>query len=72
MYRLKEGIYEKIKENNPMFTIKGFGKIVGIKPCWTSQILNRKVTCGRTTAYCFTKAISPDLEIEDVFDDERQ
>lgn len=71
MYRLKEGIYDQIKEAAPMFTVKGFAEIVGLKPCWTSQILNRKVTCGKTTAYCFAKAINKDLEIEDVFDKER-
>lgn len=71
MYRLKEGIYEKIKEKNPMFKVKGFAEIVGLKPCWTSLILNRKRTCGKTTAYCITKAIDPNLEIDDIFDRER-
>lgn len=71
MYRLKEGIYQEIKNKIPKFRVKILAEKVGIKPCFTSLLLNRHRTCSKTTAYCFAKAISPNLEIDDIFDKER-
>lgn len=71
MYRLKEGVYDKIKNLYPDFNVNKFADKVGIRPCFTSLLLNRHRTCSKTTAYCFAKALSSNLEIDDIFDKER-
>lgn len=68
MYKLKEGKYEEIKLNNPKFRVKEMADKIGIKPCFTSLILNRRRVCSKTVAYCFVKAVDSKLEIEDMFD----
>ena len=42
-------------------------KIIGItQPC-LSNILNGKVACRKVVAYCITKYLNQDAEIEDYF-----
>ena len=67
MYRLKEGMYEKIKEMVPNFKVKELADKIGIKSTFTSLILNRHRTCSKMTAYCFTKAIGSKYEVNDFF-----
>lgn len=67
VYRLKEGMYEKIKELMPNFRVNQLAKKIGIKPTFTSLILNRHRTCSKMTAYCFTKAIGSKYEVNDFF-----
>lgn len=71
MYRLKEGIYEKIKEENPDFRVNKLAKKIGIKPTFTSLILNRRRTCSRMTAHCFCEALGK-YKVEDLFINEKQ
>ena len=67
MYRLREGMYEKIKEMIPGFKVKDLAKKIGIKSTFTSLILNRHRTCSKMTAYCFCKAIGSKYEVNDFF-----
>lgn len=67
MYRLKEGMYEKIKLIVPKFRVNKLAEQIGIKSTFASLILNRRRTCSRMTAYCFAKAIGSEYEINDFF-----
>lgn len=71
MYRLKEGMYEKLKEENPRFRVKELAEKVGIKSTFTSLILNRRRTCSKMTAYCICKAINSNYEVHDLFVNEK-
>jgi DNA-binding Xre family transcriptional regulator len=67
-YKIKPEYYDKIKKDKNIKN-KDFKEVVGIEPCLVSQILNgRKLNIRKTTAYAFTKFLSKDLEIKDVFD----
>ena len=64
MYRIKEE-----------FTISTINKtvvseIIGISRVYLTNILNRKQSCSKVVAYCITKFINPEWEIEDIFDKE--
>ena len=61
MYMLKEGLDVKIKQ------VKASEKI-GITQPNLSLILNRKVACRKVVAFCITKYINEDAEIEDYFE----
>lgn len=71
MYRLKEGMYEQIKESHPRFRIKELAEKVGIKSTFTSLILNRRRTCSKMTAYCICKALNSNYEVNDLFVNEK-
>lgn len=65
-YILKDGMKESIKhlKNN-----RQIAKQLGITEGYVSQIINRKTTkISKLMAYGFCKAISSDLEIEDLFE----
>ena len=61
MYILKEGIEIKINKSLA-------GRIIGITQATMSRIMNRKVACRKVVAYCITKYINQNAEIEDYFD----
>lgn len=61
MYILKEGVDVKINQ-----TIAG--KVIGLTQPTLSNILNRKVACRKVVAYCITKYIDENAEIEDYFE----
>lgn len=61
MYILKEGLNVKINQ-----TIAG--QVIGLAQPTLSNILNRKVACRKVVAYCITKYIDEDAEIDDYFD----
>ena len=42
-------------------------KEIGLALPTLSKILNKKVACRKTTAYCITKYIDADAEINDYF-----
>lgn len=43
-------------------------KIIGITQPTLSNILNRKVSCRKVVAYCITKYINENAEIEEYFE----
>lgn len=68
MYKIKDGKYEELKTTY----LKGrkiydLAENVGIKRCFMSLVLNGKRGCSKTTAYCISKAINSNLNIEDIF-----
>lgn len=61
MYIFKQDIDYKINQ-----TIAS--EVIGItQPC-LSNILNGKVSCRKVVAYCITKYLNEDAEIEDYFE----
>lgn len=71
MYRLKEGMYETLKEKHPKFRVNKLAEEVGIKSTFASLVLNRKRTCSRMTAYCICKALDSAYEVNDLFVNEK-
>lgn len=61
MYILKNDLDLKINQ-----TIAS--KIIGITQPTLSNILNRKVSCRKVVAYCITKYINENAEIEEYFE----
>lgn len=61
MYKFKEGVDFKINQ-----TIAS--GIIGLAQPTLSNILNRKVACRKVVAYCITKYIDENAEIEDYFE----
>ena len=61
MYILKNDLDLKINQ-----TIAS--KIIGITQPTLSNILNRKVSCRKVVAYCITKYINKNAEIEEYFE----
>lgn len=64
-YILKE---DKAKEIKDKFKGKYLANTLGRTECYISLLLNKKLTCPKTTAYAFTKIIDKDLEIDDLFE----
>lgn len=61
MYKLKDGLDIKINQTKA-------GEVIGLTQPTLSNILNRKVACRKVTAYCITKYIDENANIEDYFD----
>lgn len=61
MYVFKEGVNVKLNQTRA-------GEIIGLTQPTLSNILNRKVACRKVVAYCITKYINQDAEIEDYFE----
>lgn len=61
MYIFKTEIPIKINQSKAC-------KIIGIAQPTLSNILNRKVTCRKVVAYCITKYINENAEIEEYFE----
>ena len=65
-YRLKEGMKQEIKKHTKF---KVLAERIGIDESYISQIVNgRRLTISKTVAFAICKALSPDLEIQDIFD----
>ena len=60
MYRFRNDVTFKINQ-----TIAS--EIIGLTQPNLSNILNRKVTCRKVTAFCITKYLDENAEIEDYF-----
>ena len=61
MYMFKENVNYTINQ-----TIAS--KVIGITQPTLSNILTRKVACRKVTAYCITKYLDENAEIEDYFE----
>lgn len=65
-YKMKKGMKEQIRKK---IRFNKLAEKVGINKCYMSEIVNgRRKTISKRLAYSICKAISPDLEIEDLFD----
>lgn len=58
---------EKFKEIKNIKQID-IAREVGIAEATLSRIINKKQICSKTTAYCITKVINSEAEIEDYFE----
>lgn len=64
-YTIKPGVKEVIKKH---IKFTQLAEIVGLNASYMSEIVNgRRQDISKTTAYAITKAISPNLEINDLF-----
>lgn len=61
MYILKENL--DIKMNQTIAS-----EVIGLSQPTLSNILNRKVACRKVVAFCITKYINENAEIQDFFD----
>lgn len=61
-------MYKWKYENLTLRKQKEASKIIGVTPQWLCNICGRKVTIRKLLAYCITKYISSEAEIEDFFD----
>ena len=61
MYILKENVEVKLNQ-----TIAS--EVIGLAQPTLSNILNRKVYCRKVVAFCITKYIDENAEIEDFFE----
>ncbi len=59
---------EKKKELLEGRKIKNIAEQVGITKCFLSSVLGRKRPCSKLVAYCITKSLNKELEIDDCFD----
>lgn len=67
LYRLKDGMEKEIKKKY-RFDIR-LAKTIGIDKSYISQIINRReLSISKLAAFAISKALSPDYEIQDVFD----
>ena len=64
-YKLKEGRAEEIKKK---YKNSYFIENLGLSSCYVSLILNRKRSVSKIVAYCFTKLVDNEAEINDVFE----
>lgn len=63
MYILKEETKELLKK----YKQKAIAKEVGINPISISQMIRFNKPCIKLTAYCLTKFLNSDAEINDFF-----
>ena len=64
MYKFKKDKYEEVMSK---YKMKGIAEKIGITQVYLSLILNNKNDCKKTVAYCITKAIDSNAEINDYF-----
>ena len=64
MYLFRDDVVYKINQTKA-------SRIIGITQPTLSNILNRKKLCRKVVAYCITKFINQNAEIEDYFVKER-
>ena len=67
MYKFKE---EKKDEIINRFKLSYIAKEIGISLTYLSNVLNGKVACKKVIAYCITKNIDTEKEIEYFFENE--
>lgn len=64
-YLMKEETTKLIKDK---YQAKYFCKEVGITSTYMSMIMSRKYHCSKPVAYCLTKLIDNNAELEKFFD----
>lgn len=63
MYSFKKEYLEEIKKNN----LTHMAKDIGITYVYLSYIINNKTECKKTVAFCITKYLNKNAEIEKYF-----
>ena len=64
-YKIKPEVKNQIRK---VIRFNKLAEKVGINKCYMSEIMNgRRETISKTLAFSICKAISPDLEIENLF-----
>lgn len=64
-YKIKPGMKDIIRKQ---IRFNKLAEIVGVNRCYMSEIMNgRRNNISKMLAYSICKAISPDLEIADIF-----
>lgn len=64
-YIIKDGMKDEIKKQS---TFRNIAQKIGVTEGYISQVMNgRKTTISKVLAYAICKAISSNLEIQDVF-----
>lgn len=65
MYKFKKNKYDEVIAK---FKIKGLAETIGITSTYLSMVLNNKINCKKTVAYCITKALNSEAEIDQFFE----
>lgn len=58
---------EKAKKELSIYNISKVAKTIGINAQTLSEMIRKDRTCMKLTAYCITKFLDSDKEIEDYF-----
>ena len=58
---------DKAKELLSHFKFKWIAKTIGINPDTLSKMVKKNKPCMKLTAYCLTKLLNADAEIDDYF-----
>lgn len=58
---------DKAKDLLSNFKFKKIAQIIGINPDTLSKMVKKNKPCMKLTAYCLTKLLNADAEIEDYF-----
>lgn len=65
MYKFK---VEKLNEVKDKFKLNFIANEIGITTTYLSRIVNGKVSCKKVVAYCLTKMIDNEKEVDYFFD----
>lgn len=57
----------KDKENAKQYNKAKMAEIIGLNPATLRRVINGKQECSKLVAYCITKFLDEDAEIEDYF-----
>ena len=57
----------KDKETFKKYNKTQSAKLIGLDPATLSRVINGKQECSKLVAYCITKFINADADIEDYF-----
>ena len=57
----------KDKETAKMFNKTQMAKVIGLNPDTLRRVINGKQECSKLVAYCITKFLNYETEIEDYF-----
>lgn len=61
-------MYEfKLNRDDVTLNIGIASKVIGIDRSWLSQVLNKRKHCTKIVAFCITKYLDEDAEIDDYF-----
>lgn len=63
-YKANDNLKEEIK----FFNLTKLSRKIGISRTTLSRIINGKINCKKTTAFCITKAINSNSEIDEFFE----
>ena len=65
MYKIKKEVSVDIKKRYKQIYL---AEELGMSRVYISQLLNRKLSCPKSTAFAFTKVLDLNAQIEDFFE----